>query len=362
LYSGQRIGKQNQHRDSDKPGGRGGGDGGGGGGGGGGEGGGRNNPGGRGGGAGGGKGGGGGAPPHVRRERSKCLGCGLDDHVTGDCPRKGEEFFNEGGTALRDSVQAKHEFRARKAAAVAAGKPPAYIEKMTKADFIPGGAKGGGGRGGAAKKPWKKQGMLALINNPILRVSATPEYLREGRFHLTTLFSRPVRVLFDSGAVQGNFVSAVLGEWIRSYPARKTSVGNRDLGILKTGKVTAAKGNLGTVERVSKASKVSKLKSTKPLPLLKPKVTFEESEMNLAGTEYSVKLYGDVTANLDFTNEVSDRTDTLHDLKFQVMDTFFDVIIGRPDILRHQLGHRIPRYFGATPLPSNSMSAIVPVL
>jgi hypothetical protein len=164
-------------------------------------------------------------------------------------------------------------------------------------------------------------------------------------------------------------VSADLGGWIRSYPARKTSgtrnlgissIGNRDLGIPKTGKVTAAKGNLGTVERVSKASKVSKLKSTKPLPLLKPKVTFEESEINLAGTEYNVKLYGEVTANLDSTNKVSARTDNLRDLKFHVMDTFFDVIIGSPDILRHQLGHRIPRYFGATPLPSQSMSAVVP--
>jgi hypothetical protein len=87
---------------------------------------------------------------------------------------------------------------------VAAEKPPAYIEKMTEADFIPGSAK--------VEKVWKKQGMLSLLNNPILRVRSTPAYLREGRLHLTTLFSRPVRVLFDSGAVQDNFVSAVLGK------------------------------------------------------------------------------------------------------------------------------------------------------
>jgi hypothetical protein len=141
MYSGQRISKSHNNRDSDEPGGRGGGGGGGSKGGGGG----------RGGGAGGGKGGGGGggAPQGVKRERGKCTGCGADHDVSA-CDKKDHVYFNAGGTAWRDSVQAKHEFRARKAVAETENKPPAYIEKMTKADFIPGAAK--------VKKQWRKSG------------------------------------------------------------------------------------------------------------------------------------------------------------------------------------------------------------
>jgi hypothetical protein len=146
LYSRQRIGKRQGGRDSEDLGGRRGGS---------------------------GHGGGGGAGGGVKRERGKCHGCGRDDHSTTDCPYKGHEHFNEGGTAWRDSVQCKHEFRAPKAAAETAGKPTIYIEKMTKADYIPGATKWKG-----KGQPFKKQGTLSMIHNPMLRESPTPEYLR----------------------------------------------------------------------------------------------------------------------------------------------------------------------------------------
>ncbi len=82
--------------------------------------------------------------------------------------------------------------------------------------------------------------------------------------------------------------------------------------------------------------------------------------MNLAGTEHSIRINGTITANLDFTNEVTAHIDTLRDLKFQVLETSFDVIVGRPDILKYQIGDRIPRFFGATPRSGQVLGAVVP--
>jgi hypothetical protein len=85
-----------------------------------------------------------------------------------------------------------------------------------------------------------KQGTLSMIMNSSLReLPSLPEYLRECRLHLTPTFFRNVYVLFDTGAVQGNFLSRNLGEWIRNH--RKTI----EIGDPGTVGVTAAKGNFG---------------------------------------------------------------------------------------------------------------------
>jgi hypothetical protein len=124
---------------------------------------------------------------------------------------------------------------------------------------------------------------------------------------------------------------------------------------------TVAKGTFGNVERVN-LSKFSKAKNDEIHPFIDPSFRFEETEINLAGTEYNIKLYGTIKANFDFMNEVTAKTDTLRDLKFQVLETSFDVIIGRPEIIKYQLGAKLPRYFGATPRPSQFLGALAPAL
>jgi hypothetical protein len=74
----------------------------------------------------------------------------------------------------------------------------------------------------------------------------------------------------------------------------------------------------------------------------------------------NITLYGTVTAYLDFMNKVSARTDTLRDLKFQILETTFDVIVGRPEIQKYQLGARLCRYFGATPMSGQDLGAVAP--
>jgi hypothetical protein len=59
-------------------------------------------------------------------------------------------------------------------------------------------------------------------------------------------------------------------------------------------------------------------------------------------------------------NEVTARTNTLRDLKFQILETTFDVIIGRPEIQKYQLGARLSRYFGATPMSGQNLGAVAP--
>jgi hypothetical protein len=53
-------------------------------------------------------------------------------------------------------------------------------------------------------------------------------------------------------------------------------------------------------------------------------------------------LYGTIKANFYLIYEVTAHTDTLRDLKFQVLETSFDVIIGRPEIIKYQLGAKLP--------------------
>jgi hypothetical protein len=138
---------------------------------------------------------------------------------------------------------------------------------MTKSTQIPGAA------GDQEKGEPRKGTSLSLVQNMMLREKHIPDYLREGRLHLTPLFSRPVSILFDSGAVQGNFVSGDLGEWIRFYQTRNSN-GKRDLGNARE---TAAKRDLGTLERVKFLPKISKQKMAKFHPIFKPTVSFDDT-------------------------------------------------------------------------------------
>jgi hypothetical protein len=161
-----------------------------------------------------------------------CKGCGYTH--AGECRYKDTRYYNHGGFSWAESRQAKDCFKSKVSAVRTAGKDDAYIAKMNKTTRIP-------GKPEAQEKGFARQGTsLSLMQNMQLRERPLPDYLREGRLHLTTLFSRPVTILFDSGAVQSNFVSKVLAEWIRSHPTRNSS-GKRDLG---NASVTAT-GELG---------------------------------------------------------------------------------------------------------------------
>jgi hypothetical protein len=192
------------------------------------------------------------------------------------------------------------------------GKNPAYMLNVKPATQI---------LGDAEAQP-SKQGTLSMIMNFALReLPSLPEYLRECRLHLTPTFFRNVHVLFDTGTTQGNFLSREFGEWIRNH---RKSNGTGDPGTVS---VTTAKGNFGNGGPV-KLKKFSIEKPTFSNPSDQSKNS-EVSEINLGGTEHNVTLYGTVTAHLDFMNEVTGCTNTLQDLKFQILETTFDVIIGR---------------------------------
>jgi hypothetical protein len=81
---------------------------------------------------------------------------------------------------------------------------------------------------------------IALMQNPQLRERVLPDWLRECRLHLTPLTSRTVNVLFDTGALQGNFVSRELGDWVRTH-APKQKKGNPGIWVKRS-----QKGLLGT--------------------------------------------------------------------------------------------------------------------
>jgi hypothetical protein len=97
-------------------------------------------------------------------------------------------------------------FKSKVNAVRSAGKDDAYIAKIEKPTRIP-------GKPEAQENGFNRAGTsLTLVQKMQLRELPLPDYLREGRLHLTTLFSRPVTIMIDSGAIQGNFVSKVLAE------------------------------------------------------------------------------------------------------------------------------------------------------
>jgi hypothetical protein len=80
----------------------------------------------------------------------------------------------------------------------------------------------------ADKKPWVKKGKSTLRSDaPLLAVicSTDPSYLIAGRLHgtqnitnsNTPLTSMQVKTLIDSGAVQGDYCSRAVGDWVRQH-------------------------------------------------------------------------------------------------------------------------------------------------
>ena len=69
------------------------------------------------------------------------------------------------------------------------------------------------------------------------------------------------------------------------------------------------------------------------------------SSVSLAGTSKTCPVYGCITFDLTFFNEVMREHETIHDINANVIDSCIDVIIGRPVIRGSHLIHKIPSYF-----------------
>jgi hypothetical protein len=111
----------------------------------------------------------------------------VHDASAENCLYRGTKWFNYGRTAWAESSQASACLKSRKSAAIAAGKLPAYIDKIEKGNRIP------SGHADQEKAIPRGTSSLSLVQNMQLRERALPNYLREGSLHLTTLFPVPLQ-------------------------------------------------------------------------------------------------------------------------------------------------------------------------
>ena len=120
----------------------------------------------------------------------------------------------------------------------------------------------------------------------------------------------PVHTLLDSGALQDNFVNPALVQRLRT-----NAVGN------PTCRMSASEAANSAI-------------------------------VNLGGTDSSSSTLGNITFNVKFFNEVSKELDILNCLKFKILDSTFDMIIGLPTIRRFKLTQKIPSFFEGNYIPT----------
>jgi hypothetical protein len=113
-----------------------------------------------------------------------------------------------------------------------------------------------------------------------------------------------VNVLIDTGAIQNNFVNRRVAAWMD-----------------KQHKLAAP-----TCTTISKG----------------------KSKVNLGGTNLTSTIYGNVSFSMKYFNEISRVYDEMHCLEFKIIDSTFDIIIGRPTIRKYKLSQSIPSYFEAS--------------
>lgn len=162
-----------------------------------------------------------------------------------------------------------------------------------------------GGRGGFQQGGY--QGELATATTtPHNEYTAFPSVLI-----ITPTTSLTVACLFDSGALQGNYVNQELAAWIQENGA---------------GRIRAE----GSCQAV-----------------------------NLAGTGLSVPSKGNIRFSVKFLNEVSKQFETLSPIDATILDSKYPLIIGRPLIRKFKIARKILSFFeeiedepGATPHPS----------
>lgn len=131
----------------------------------------------------------------------------------------------------------------------------------------------------------------------------------------TTINELTVSCLFDSGALQGNYIGQALADYLR----RKGEVLLESDGRTRT--------------------------------------------ISLAGTSLSVISAGVLVFDVIFVNEITDKKETLFNVEASILDSQFQLIIGLPLIRAHGLAHKVTSFFGgahATPTAMVDVSTITP--
>jgi hypothetical protein len=169
-----------------------------------------------------------------------------------------------------------------------------------------------GGRVKGKSKKGKKIFAALLSNNK--------SFLRTCYVSTDGINSLPVNVLFDTGAVQDNYVSTDVASWLLD----RTFI------------------NSACVLPVAEATC--------------------KSAINLGGTSNNSISLGAVSFHFNFLNEVVNNLESLSCLKAKIMDTSFDLIIGLQTIRQNQLVSKIPSFFSAVAPVSTDSVTSAPVL
>ena len=113
----------------------------------------------------------------------------------------------------------------------------------------------------------------------------------------TPTVSLTVACLFDSGALQDNYVNRTLAEWLQVNGAGEVNVDGGGLDV------------------------------------------------NLAGTDYFVSSVGTVKFSVKFLNEISMEFEEIKSIKATILDSKYPLIIGRPTIRKHKIARKVLSFF-----------------
>ncbi len=152
-----------------------------------------------------------------------------------------------------------------------------------------------------AKKALTDKGKIECINSVSTDILDT-SYLHPSYISTNLTNWLFVNILIDSGALQANYVNTKIAAWIKEQ---------HDI----------------------------------ELPVCKQTNFSNNIIVNLGGTSNSIKILGLHTFSIKIFNELSKEYDILNCLDFKVLDSKFDIILGRPTIRKFKLIKMIPSYF-----------------
>jgi hypothetical protein len=160
---------------------------------------------------------------------------------------------------------------------------------------------------------WKKKGTLHLDNDMLLLTHIlsnshiTPTYLIDGHVQCDTAYSQSkfqVAALLDTGAVQGDYCSKAVGDWVRQHCPDNWQAAD------------------------------------------------EGGEVALAAAVLITKPLGSCCFDLILKKENNVDTYTISTLTATILDLGVDMIVERPTVREQRLVHVFPTYLCAPTMPS----------
>ena len=156
------------------------------------------------------------------------------------------------------------------------------------------------------KKPAKNGELNVLASSNTLRNAIVGDELIECQINICE-HVKPVQVLLDTGAKHENFCSEQTAAWIE--------------------KVKSIEGRFGSVCR------------------LPSRVENSSALVRLGGTDKKSISRGVVSCNLSFFNEINKNIETINCLRFRIIDTNEQIILGLPTIRQYDLSEKIASFF-----------------